>query len=122
MSEGFVPYINAAVINGEKRSYLRDSGTCQNVFEPDMVSVDDLLPENVWVRQPLDVSSKNLPLVRIVIETNCGTIITKAAVKPAEVNQVYYLMRNNTAKLIEEKRKQSACPLNSTGTETRAQK
>ena len=122
LSEGFVPYINTALINGEKRSYLRDSGTILDVCESDMVSVEDLLPENVWIRQPLDASCKCLPLARIAIETDCGTIITKAAVKPAEVSQGYYLMGNTTAKLIEEKRKQSACPLNSTGMETRIQK
>ena len=65
-----------------------------------MLSVDDLIPENVWVHQPLDASCKNLPLVRIVIETDCGTIITKAAVKPTEMTQGYYLMGNATAKLM----------------------
>ena len=49
LGKGFGPYIYTAVINGEKRSYPRDSGTCLDVCESDMVMVDDLLPENVWV-------------------------------------------------------------------------
>ena len=95
---------------------------CLDVCESDMVTVDDLFPENVWILQPLDASCKCLPLARIVIEMDCGTIITKASVKPAEVSEGYYLMGNATAKLIEEKREQSARPLNFIGMESRPQK
>ena len=47
LGEGFGLYINIIVIKREKHRYLRDSGTCLEVWESDMVTVEDLLPENV---------------------------------------------------------------------------
>ena len=93
--------MSTMLINGEVRDYLRDSGSMVNLCKSNMVSMDDLLPEHVWIKQPLDATCKCLPLVRVVIEGDFGKVITKAVDKSAKVSQGFYLMENRTAKLIE---------------------
>ena len=75
-----------------------------DVCESNMVSKEDFLPEHVWIIQPLDAKSKRLPLTRVQIEGEFEKVITKAAIKPAELSQDLYLMGNRAAKLIEEKK------------------
>ena len=55
---GFEPYLGKMIINAEEREYLRDSGSCLDVVESNMISVDVLLPELVWVKQPFDLSCR----------------------------------------------------------------
>ena len=57
-----------------------------------MVNMDDILPENVSVKQPLDEACKCLPLAKIVIEGDFGVIETKAAIRPSNLDQNLYLM------------------------------
>ena len=102
LGDEFEPYIHKAVINGKLREYLKDSGTLIDICEASMVNIDDILPENVWVKQPLDESCKSLPLAKIVIEGDFGVVVTKAAIRPSNLDQNLYLMGNYTSKLIEE--------------------
>lgn len=53
------------------------------------------------MRQPLDNKFECLHIARVTIKRDFGCITTKAATKPTELAQDYYLLGNKTAKLIE---------------------
>ena len=67
--------------------------------------MEDILSENVWVKQPLDEACKCLPLAKIVIEGDFGVVETKAGICHPNLDQNLYLMGNYTSKLIEVARK-----------------
>ncbi|GBM40215.1 Retrovirus-related Pol polyprotein from transposon 412 [Araneus ventricosus] len=78
----------------------------------DIVSRNHVRPENftgkvVWIKQPLDLNYKWLPLAKVELQSpEFGYIVTKAAVVDAQLNNGWYLLRNKTHQLIlEAKRK-----------------
>ena len=83
----FEPYIHKVVINGKMREYLKDSETLIDICEASMVSMDDILSENVWVKQPLEEASKCLPLAKITIEGDFVIIEIEAAIRLSNLDQ-----------------------------------
>ena len=43
------------MINGQEREYLKGSRSPINVCETDMISIEDVLSEQIWIKQPLNV-------------------------------------------------------------------
>ena len=91
-------------IKGEERNYLRDTRTCVDLCESSMISHGNLLPENVWIKQPFDATCRCLPFAKTVIEGDLKKMEIKATVKPADITQGLYLMGNRTTKFIEEQK------------------
>ena len=102
LGECFEPYIRKTVFNVIECNYLRAKGAGIDLCDRGWVNNENLLGEITWVRSPLDEQSICPPLDRVILEGDFGRIITKAAVRPAHLDQNYYLLSYKTAKLIKQ--------------------
>ena len=102
LGECFEPYVKKAMFNGIERNYPRDTDAGIDLCDNGWVNNEDLLDEVTSVRSPLDEQCICLPLAWVIIESYFGRIITKAAVRPAHLDQNYYLLGNKTAEFIKQ--------------------
>lgn len=101
----FEPYVSQIRVNGITRTCLRDTGATIDVCSRNWISLSDFTGEYVDILQPFDHSCKSLPLAKITLEADFGRVITKAAVKPSDLESGPYLIGNKTAQLIQEAKK-----------------
>lgn len=102
----FAPYLSQAKVNNVKTTVLRDSGSSVDVAPFKLIKPDDYTGEFVWLKTPLDNSSRRFPVAKVNIESaEFGNISTKAAVAGSSVKMRYYLLGNSTQNLINEKNK-----------------
>ncbi|GBN57347.1 hypothetical protein AVEN_247313-1 [Araneus ventricosus] len=95
------------MVNDEEMDILRDTGASIDIFSRNHVRPENFTGEVVWIKQPLDLNYKCLPLAKVELHsTEFGYIVTKAAVVDAQLDSGWYLLSNNTHQLIlEVKRK-----------------
>ncbi|GBM73592.1 hypothetical protein AVEN_140225-1 [Araneus ventricosus] len=97
----FAPYLSKSLVKDEEMDILRDK--CASI---DIVSRNHVRPENftgevVWIKQPLDLNYKFLPLAKVKLQSSeFGYIVTKAAVVDAQRDIGWYLLSNNTCQLL----------------------
>jgi hypothetical protein len=101
--ESFTPYLSQATVNGKKCvTLLRDSGSSLDLCPIHLIKETDFLGNGVWLKQPLDLEFRNLPLARIEITSpEFGTVVTKAAIVDKSVEMNHYLLGNYTQELID---------------------
>ncbi|KAF8796050.1 hypothetical protein HNY73_000477 [Argiope bruennichi] len=65
------------------------------------VSNADFTGEVIWVKQPLDLDLRCLPLARVKLNSpEFGEVVTKAAIVDSSLDQGIYLLSNATAELL----------------------
>ncbi|GBN77618.1 hypothetical protein AVEN_151012-1, partial [Araneus ventricosus] len=103
----FAPYLSKALVNNEEMDILRDTGTSIDIVSRNRVRPEHFTGEVVFVKQPLDVEFRCLPLAKVELQSpEFGYIVTKAAVVDAQLDSGWYLLSNKTHELIlEAKRK-----------------
>ncbi|GBN27958.1 hypothetical protein AVEN_181805-1 [Araneus ventricosus] len=103
----FAPYLSKALVNNEKMDILRDTGASIDIVSRNHVRPEHFTGEVVYIKQPLDLNFKCLPLAKVELQSpEFGYVITKAAVIDAQLDSGWYLLSNKTHELIlEAKRK-----------------
>ncbi|KAF8764864.1 hypothetical protein HNY73_022903 [Argiope bruennichi] len=100
-NELFAPYISEGSVNGSEIKILRDSGASVDIVTRNYVSNADFTGEVIWVKQPLDLDLRCLPLARIKLTSpEFGEVVTKAAIVDSSLDQGIYLLSNATAELL----------------------
>ncbi|KAF8768490.1 Retrovirus-related Pol polyprotein like [Argiope bruennichi] len=100
-NELFAPYISEGSVNGSEIKILRDSGGSVDIVTRNYVSNADFTGEVIWVKQPLDLDLRCLPLARVKLNSpEFGEVVTKAAIVDSSLDQGIYLLSNATAELL----------------------
>ncbi|KAF8768442.1 Retrovirus-related Pol polyprotein like [Argiope bruennichi] len=100
-NELFAPYISEGSVNGSEIKILRDSGASVDIVTRNYVSNADFTGEVIWVKQPLDLDLRCLPLARVRLNSpEFGEVVTKAAIVDSSLDQGIYLLSNATAELL----------------------
>ncbi|KAF8789292.1 hypothetical protein HNY73_007236 [Argiope bruennichi] len=100
-NELFAPYISEGSVNGSEIKILRDSGASVDIVTRNYVSNADFTGEVIWVKQPLDLDLRCLPLARVRLNSpEFGDVVTKAAIVDSSLDQGIYLLSNATAELL----------------------
>ena len=109
----FESYLSKLKVNGVERTCLRDSGASMDVVSRNYISISDLTGESVDIKQPFDHEYRSYPVAKICLEGSFGRVMTKAIVKPSDIESGPYLIGNRTDELIQEakKRPELVCAL-----------
>ncbi|XP_046401748.1 uncharacterized protein LOC124167777 [Ischnura elegans] len=115
-------FISEGLVNGYKMPILRDTGSSIDIISQDFVAPEMLTGETICVMTPFSQSPITLPLAEVELVGKFGRVFGKAAVVRRELDRGIYLLGNQTAKLVEEVRKQMPEPEWVCAVQTRAMK
>lgn len=101
-SSALDPFTFDGLVNGQEVKILRDSGASLDICNRKFVRPQDFCQENIWVRQPLSTELICLPLAKVRLSGNFGTVHTKAGVCGNHLNPNRYILGNRTADLIKD--------------------
>ena len=115
-------FISEGLVNGYKMPILRDTGSSIDIISQDFVAPEMLTGETICVMTPFSQNPITLPLAEVELVGKFGRVFGKAAVVRRELDRGIYLLGNQTAKLVEEARKQMPEPEWVCAVQTRAKK